>query len=204
MGNGADDGTERAPAPPAPPAPSTGLALVGSGPGPMELGVVELPPVVAGTWEAMLDDKLRFLIPQDVRRSFRGGAIARAARAGCVTLVPTAVHSARTDRLALDIDDALEASGFFHDDPAVEDAEELLRLHNHGAAAVAWDDAGRVSLPARLREHARLVASTRDAKRTVLIAGMGSRAEIWEPAIYAAHIIERTAARRARAGVGRS
>jgi len=138
-------------------------------------------------------------VPVEVRRAFGAGGVLRASQSGCVVLHRTDTFADQTARLQRAIAAALEAAGGWHEDEQVVDAEDLLRLHTAGTAAVAWDETGRISLRADLRDGARIVASSRDDRRFVLVAGMGERAEVWEPLSYAAHIAERQALRRNRA-----
>jgi MraZ protein len=58
------------------------------------------------------------------------------------------------------------------------DGESLMRLTIAGSAPCPVDRVGRILIPAKLREHAKL-------EREAVFAGMGYFIEIWNPSLFA-------------------
>ncbi|MBT9259857.1 MAG: division/cell wall cluster transcriptional repressor MraZ [Clostridiales bacterium] len=62
-------------------------------------------------------------------------------------------------------------------------ARAFVRFFFSGAAECSVDKQGRISLPAHLREYARL-------EKDVVILGVGSRVELWDPQVWDAYAQE--------------
>lgn len=83
----------------------------------------------------------------------------------CLCLYPDAYWNDYERRI-------IEAASF---DP---DGEALMRLTIAGSSPCPVDRVGRILIPQRLREHAKL-------EREVVFAGMGHFIQIWNPSLYA-------------------
>lgn len=106
-----------------------------------------------------LDDKGRLSIPVKYRPQLAEGAVVTRGLDQSLALYPQTEWQQIADRLA-----ELPMT-----DPA---ARRFLRLMLSGASEVELDRQGRISLPAYLREYAGI-------KSTVIVAGVGSKIELW-------------------------
>ncbi|MFH1862217.1 MAG: division/cell wall cluster transcriptional repressor MraZ [bacterium] len=64
---------------------------------------------------------------------------------------------------------------------SLEKQRLLQRLLNYGAKESTFDAQGRITIPPRLRELAKL-------DKEVLIIGIGDRAELWNPEVFEAYL----------------
>ena len=83
----------------------------------------------------------------------------------CLCLYPDAYWNDYEQRI-------IEAASY---DP---DGEALMRLTIAGSSPCPVDRVGRILIPQRLREHAKL-------EREVVFAGMGRFIQVWNPSLYA-------------------
>jgi MraZ protein len=113
-----------------------------------------------GEYERNVDDKGRLAMPPELRAGLGTGAVLTRSFDTCLCIYP----AAKWESLARAIDDL----------PQVRyEARSLARSLFSGAVPCQFDRQGRVGIPAFLREHAGI-------KGDVIIAGIGSRVEIWD------------------------
>ncbi len=113
-----------------------------------------------GHYEHSLDAKHRLSIPARFRAAFSSGLVLGRDTDACLAAWTPDVHEAT---LAL----ALEGKN-----PLGADYKRTQRFFNSYSFETELDSAGRVILPATLREHARI-------DRDVVVAGVGDHLEIW-------------------------
>jgi MraZ protein len=115
-----------------------------------------------------LDNKGRVSIPAEYRVELQTD-IARppflSKGEDCLCLYPDAYWADYEQRM-------IDAASF---DP---DGEALMRLTIAGASPCPVDRAGRILIPQKLREHAKL-------EREVVFAGLGYFIQIWSPSLFA-------------------
>jgi MraZ protein len=117
-----------------------------------------------GQYERSLDDKGRLAIPAELRTALGPGAVLTRSFDTCLCLYP----AAKWESLARAVDDL----------PQVRyEARSLARSVFSGAVPCEFDRQGRVAIPAFLREHAAI-------KGDVVVAGVGSRVEIWDRQLW--------------------
>ncbi len=132
-----------------------------------------------GEWVHKVDTKGRVSIPAPFRRALEAGdpdwqpdgqpnLILIYGRPGKTCLEGYSVQSME------ELDDQIAAMPRFS-----REREALERLLNTQSLQLQVDENGRIVLSARLREKARL-------GKDALIAGMGERFQIWDPATFAA------------------
>lgn len=115
-----------------------------------------------GTFDYSLDAKSRLTLPAKFRASLSGDVVlARGRGQACVTI-----------QTAEDFDAFME-SAFAEMHPLSAERDKLERWLSSSAFPTKIDAAGRVMMPPRLMEHAGL-------KKDVVVAGVGSRLEVWD------------------------
>jgi MraZ protein len=113
-----------------------------------------------GEYERSLDDKSRLALPAELRPGLEGGAVMTRSFDKCLCIYP----AARWDALARAVDDL----------PEVRHSVRVLARGLFGSAVPCqFDRQGRVVVPSFLREYA-------DLHGEVVVAGVGSRVEIWD------------------------
>ena len=112
-----------------------------------------------GEYQHALDDKGRLFIPARFREGLGSPFVTTRGLERCLFAFPMAEWNRIEEKLRLL--------------PLTQaDARAFVRLLLSGAAFVEVDRAGRVLLPAHLREYAGL-------EREVVVIGVGSRVELW-------------------------
>ena len=120
-----------------------------------------------GDHQHTLDAKGRVSLPARFRAQMTGRIVVAKGLDDCLYVYPAEEYRAFVDGL-------LAGSDF---DPR---KRQLRRFFTTGAFETELDSAGRVSLPANLREHARLV-------KDVAVTGNGNRIEIWDAESWSAY-----------------
>ena len=119
-----------------------------------------------GTFDHTLDAKNRLTVPSKFRSALAGKVFLVRGADPCLSVYPEETYTAMT-RAAL--------AGM---NPLSAQARELSRLFYANAMEVELDGAGRVMLPGRFMEHARI------ASRDVVVAGAGDCLELWDRATW--------------------
>jgi MraZ protein len=120
-----------------------------------------------GDHQHTLDAKGRVSLPAKFRADMTGRLVVAKGLDECLYVYPTEEYQ----RFVADL---LTGSDF---DPR---KRQLRRFFTSGAVETELDSAGRVSLPANLREYAGL-------SRDVAVTGNGDRIEIWDADAWAAY-----------------
>jgi len=114
-----------------------------------------------GEYEHTIDDKHRLTLPAKFRQAFADGAILTRGLDGCV-------RAYRREDWARSVESELAAV-----DPLGEAGRRLRRYFFGAAAEADLDRQGRVIIPARLIEYAKL-------GRDVVVIGIHDHLEIWD------------------------
>ena len=117
--------------------------------------------MLLGQFERTLDDKGRLSIPAELRTRLGPGAVLTRSFDNCLCIYP----AAKWESLAQAVDDLPQVR------PEIRD---LARSLFSGAISCELDRQGRIVVPAYLRQHA-------DLNSDVVIVGVNSRVEIWNP-----------------------
>ena len=143
--------------------------------------------MLLGKYEHTIDEKNRLTLPARFRETFREGAVLTRGMDGCLAIYP------RDDW------ERLAESRLAALDPLSREGRELERYFYSGATESEPDRQGRVVIPLRLAEYARL-------DREVVVAGVRDRLEVWNRDTWrrqrdemegsAEHVAERLAGRR--------
>lgn len=120
-----------------------------------------------GDHQHTLDAKGRVSLPAKFRAEMTGKLVVAKGLDECLYVYPA-------DEYTRFVDGLLTGSDF---DPR---KRQLRRFFTAGAVEIELDSAGRVSLPANLRDYAHL---TKD----VAVTGNGNRIEIWDAAAWSAY-----------------
>ncbi len=120
-----------------------------------------------GDHQHTLDAKGRVSLPAKFRAQMTGRIVVAKGLDDCLYVYPAEEYRAFVDGL-------LAGSDF---DPR---KRQLRRFFTTGAFETELDSAGRVSLPANLREHASLI-------RDVAVTGNGNRIEIWDSGAWSTY-----------------
>lgn len=121
-----------------------------------------------GEFEVTLDSKGRFLLPSGFKKQLAEGDDVRfvinRGIENCLTIYPMSSWQPLADKI-----DALNDFN-----PKVR---EFKRLFLNGATFVEPDSAGRILIPARLKEHAGI-------EKDAVMMGNGEKMELWDKARY--------------------
>lgn len=120
-----------------------------------------------GDHQHTLDTKGRVSLPAKFRAELTGKVVVAKGLDECLYVYPASEYA--------DFTTSLVAGNDF--DPR---KRELRRFFMSGAVETELDSAGRVSLPANLREYAHL-------NKDVAVTGNGNRIEIWDAAAWSAY-----------------
>ena len=134
--------------------------------------------MLLGTYEHSVDDKNRVTLPARFREAFSEGLFLTRGMDGCVSVfTPSAWEQLVSIRLA-------------ELDPLSPNSRQMSRFYYAGAVDADLDRQGRVVLPQRLIDHARL-------SRDVVIAGLRDHLEIWDRTAWQTQMeeVERNAER---------
>jgi MraZ protein len=123
---------------------------------------------LTGTYERILDDKLRLALPKPLRRQFSQEEdltlfVAPGTERSLSLYSPTGFRGL-ADRLAQHATNRVESRNYF-------------RLLYSRAEEIAVDGQGRIRIPERLVEHAAL-------KHDVVLLGVHDHAEIWDKELW--------------------
>jgi MraZ protein len=143
--------------------------------------------VLLGEFEHTIDEKNRLTLPARFRQELSEGLVVTRGMDGCL------------NAYSRDAWERVVESRLGSLDPLSEEGRKMQRFFFAGAAEAAPDKQGRIMLPARLIEHAKL-------GRDVVVAGVYDHLEIWDRAAWRAqmrevegsaeHVAERLATRR--------
>jgi len=117
--------------------------------------------MLLGEHEHTIDEKNRLTLPAKFRRAFVDGIVLTKGVDGCLDAFPRD----EWDRFVEERRPVL--------DPFSKEGRQLRRVVYSGASEGELDGQGRVMIPARLVEHAKL-------GKEVVVAGVGDRLEIWD------------------------
>ena len=113
-----------------------------------------------GEYQHTLDAKGRVSLPARFRSQIKGKLVVAKGFEGCLYVYPAAAYAEFVSEL-------MSREDF---DPRIR---QVRRYFTAGAVETELDTAGRVSLPAVLRGHAKL-------SKDIAITGNGNRIEIWD------------------------
>lgn len=122
-----------------------------------------------GEYEHTLDDKSRLTLPAKFREEFADGGVVTRGMDGCLVVFT----KEGWERFV-----GLRLEGL---DPFSAEARQLNRFIFSGAAEAEPDKQGRIALPGPLVQHAKLA-------REVVVAGVRDHVEIWDRAVWRAHL----------------
>ncbi|MDY0088612.1 MAG: division/cell wall cluster transcriptional repressor MraZ [Coriobacteriia bacterium] len=120
-----------------------------------------------GDYQHTLDAKGRVSLPAKFRGEMTGKIVIAKGLDECLYVYPAEEYSAFVEELVAREDF----------DPRIR---KVRRFFTTGAVETEFDSAGRVGLPANLREYAGLA-------RDVAVTGNGNRIEIWDAGAWAAY-----------------
>ena len=123
--------------------------------------------MLIGEYKHSLDPKKRVSVPSKVRKEVGERAVLTKGLENCLFLFPMKEWEPVAEKLS-----ALPMGQ--------KDSRGFARLLLSGAAEVELDQLGRVLVPDYLRDYAGL-------KKAVIVAGVGSRLEIWDEETWQAH-----------------
>jgi MraZ protein len=126
-------------------------------------------PMFLGEYEHTIDDKNRLTLPARFRDAFEGGGVVTRGMDGCLSVYT---------RTAWERFVSVRLEGL---DPFSREARQLSRFLFAGATEAEPDKQGRIMLPAPLVKHAKL-------SREVVVAGVRDHLEIWDRAVWRAHL----------------
>ena len=121
-----------------------------------------------GTYEHSLDSKGRVILPARFRTAFEHGGYLTQFRDGCLALWTPEQFEIQMEEVQ-----ARAATG--------RSDRNMARLWAAGTQDLEVDRQGRMVLPARMREYARLESD-------VVVVGVIDRVELWDPARWAEKI----------------
>jgi MraZ protein len=116
---------------------------------------------ILGEYQHSLDAKGRLAIPARFRSAFTGGSVVTRGVDSCLVLFPPD----EWDAFAAQIDSLPNSQA---------DVRQVARAMFTVAAEVELDSLGRINIPQKLRAYAGLNGEA-------ILAGVGSRLEIWQP-----------------------
>ncbi len=126
-------------------------------------------PMFLGEYEHTIDDKNRLTLPARFRDAFEGGGVVTRGMDGCLSVYTRGAW----ERFV-----SVRLEGL---DPFSREARQLGRFLFAGATEAEPDKQGRIMLPAPLVKHAKL-------DREVVVAGVRDHLEIWDRAVWRAHL----------------
>lgn len=117
-----------------------------------------------GEHQYSVDDKGRVIVPPTFRDFVEDGMVITRGMDGCLFVFPVAAWQNIEERLTeLPITDA--------------NSRNFVRFFYSGASKAKLDSTGRISLPATLREYAKLQGN-------VMVVGAPNRLEIWNDGLW--------------------
>jgi MraZ protein len=123
-----------------------------------------------GEFQYSVDDKGRVIIPPSFRDFVQDGMVITRGMESCLFVFPLAFWRQIEDHLTtLPITDV--------------EARNFVRFFYSGAAKASFDSAGRVNIPATLRDYA-------GASGNVVIIGAPNRLEVWNEARWLSNLAE--------------
>ena len=122
-----------------------------------------------GEHEHTIDDKNRLTLPARFREAFEGGVVVTRGMDGCLSVYTRGAW----ERFV-----SVRLEGL---DPFSREARQLTRFLFAGATEAEPDKQGRIMLSPPLVQHAKL-------SREVVVAGVRDHLEIWDRAIWRAHL----------------
>ena len=122
-------------------------------------GMMDLPPLLLGTYTPKIDAKGRMALPAKLRGQLGPGMVMARGQERCVYLLPQIEFR----RIAMQIQRTSMGN---------KAARDYLRVFLSGAVDQEPDKQGRILVPQMLRDYANLGTD-------VVVIGVGTRAEIW-------------------------
>jgi MraZ protein len=117
-----------------------------------------------GTYTPKLDAKGRFFLPAKFRAKLEDGLLLTRGHEGCLVIWPVAEFEKEVKTVASGPSQSKKVR-YFQRSVFAEASDD------------SWDDQGRILIPAKLREYARL-------KRELVVNGAYDRVEIWDAAVW--------------------
>jgi len=127
--------------------------------------------MLLGEYEHTIDEKNRLTLPAKFRRAFVDGILLTRGTDGCI-------DAYTRNEWARQVHDPLASR-----DALSKDTRRLRRFLYSGAVEAEIDRQGRVMIPSRLIEYAKL-------GREVVVAGVHDHLEIWDRAIWRDELAE--------------
>jgi MraZ protein len=115
-----------------------------------------------GTFEHSLDAKNRLTVPSKFRSTLAGKVFLVKGGEPCLSVYPEETYTRMTSTALAGMN------------PLSAQARELSRLFYSNAMEIELDGAGRIMLPPRFMEHARI------RSRELIVAGAGDCLELWD------------------------
>ena len=133
--------------------------------------MVELPPLLLGTYTPKIDAKGRMALPAKFRSQLGSGMVMARGQERCVYLLPQAEFR----RIAMRIQRTSMGN---------KAARDYLRVFLSGAVDQEPDKQGRILVPPMLRDYAGLADD-------IVVIGVGTRAEIWNRASWESYLSDK-------------
>lgn len=134
-------------------------------------GMMELPPLLLGTYTPKIDAKGRMALPAKMRSQLGNGLIMARGQERCIYLLPVMEFR----RIAMQIQRTSMSD---------RAAREYLRVFLSGASDQTPDKQGRVLVPQMLRDYA-------DLGDDIVVIGVGTRAEIWNRTTWEEYLADK-------------
>lgn len=137
----------------------------------LDNGMVQLPPLLLGTYTPKIDAKGRMALPAKFRNQLGAGMVMARGQERCIYLLPQLEFR----RIAMQIQRTSLGN---------KAAREYLRVFLSGAVDQDPDKQGRVLVPQMLRDYANL-------GNDIVVIGVGTRAEIWNRQAWEEYLAEK-------------
>lgn len=132
--------------------------------------MIDLPPMLLGTFSPKIDAKGRVALPARFRGLLSRGLVLTRGQEHCVYVLPTAEFRRVAEQIR-------------HTSMNDGEARKYLRVFLSGASPEVPDKQGRILIPTLLRGYAKLGDD-------IVIIGVGTRAEIWNREVWEAYLAE--------------
>lgn len=136
-----------------------------------DMDMLQLPPLLLGTFFPKIDAKGRMALPAKFRGMLGGGVVLARGQERCVYLLPISQFR----HMAAQIQRASVGD---------KDTRDYLRVFLSGASAETPDKQGRILVPQLLRTYA-------DLGDDIVVIGVGTRAEIWNHEAWQAYLADK-------------
>lgn len=136
-----------------------------------DMDMLQLPPLLLGTFTPKIDAKGRMALPAKFRSMLGSGVVLARGQERCVYLLPISQFR----HMAMQIQRASVGD---------KDTRDYLRVFLSGASDQVPDKQGRVLVPQILRDYA-------DLGEDIVVIGVGTRAEIWNREAWKTYLAEK-------------